>query len=86
MHRRLPRNPKLAAAMAEHGHSVASLSAAAGLYWTTVSRILNLRTLPTRDTADRIARVLNTTPKALGWDEFAHDRRGACLPKKGGAA
>ena len=60
------RNPQLAAALARRGKTGRSLAAEIGIHENTLSSILNCRSVPTKQTATRIAKALRSTPRALG--------------------
>ena len=59
------KNHHMAAAMAQKGLTVKELAKRAGINRATVSRVLNMRTVPHLLTAEAIARALDTTPEAL---------------------
>ena len=65
-----PSTPNLnfADAMREAGVSGRELADRCGLHPTTVSKLVNGHQPPLRTTAYRIARVLDTTPEALGFN------------------
>ena len=72
-HRSHLRNPAFAAAMAATGKTGRTLARETGLNVCTISHILNRRTNPTRQTAERIADALATTPQALGFLVYGED-------------
>lgn len=61
------RNSAIASRMAELGVTNFDLARAAGIHWTSVSRILNLRQNPRPATAHALAAALRTTPAQLGF-------------------
>lgn len=60
------RNPKMAAALARERLTLQSLADRTGLHPVTLSRVYNQRQHLSRQSADRVASVLNTTAEALG--------------------
>ncbi len=68
-----PPNLALADAIRDAGISMRELAHKCGLHPTTISKLVNGHQPPLRTTAYRIARVLNTTPAALGFDYGSED-------------
>lgn len=79
---RRPRNPHLAAALAECGITGRDLALAAGLHPTSVSNILHRRYRVTSTTARRLADALEVPVERLGLD-VVPDRASRHTARKG---
>ena len=80
------KNGALAAAIATSGHTSQAIAKLTGLTGNTISRILNYRQAPTPETAKKIAKALDSTPRALGlcniqWEAGVYGEASAYGPR-----
>ena len=69
------RNWRLAAILARRGMTIVQLARLAGVGRSAISAIMNYRAGVEPANADKICKVLNTTPEKLGIELYPCDRR-----------